>query len=79
MGFVSGFSSCVYFANPLLAGLCQYDNETFSANQSIITSDCRKSCQCHHINSRAITKCKPLCAIEDDPKCHPHSAKLTRI
>ena len=79
IGFVLSFPSLAYIANSVLAGLCEYNNQTFSTNQSIITSKCREICQCHHINGRAITKCKPLCAIEEDPKCHPHSERLQRF
>ena len=77
--FCLGQPHLSYFVNSVLAGLCHYDNQTFSANQSITTSNCRERCQCHHINGTAITKCKPLCLIEDDPKCHPHSERLTEI
>ena len=78
--FVSRFPGGLpHFDNSVLSGLCQYDNQAFSANQSIITSNCRERCQCHHINGTAITTCKPLCPIEEDPKCHPHSERLIQF
>ena len=77
--FVWRFPGLPHFDNSILAGLCQYDNQTFSANQSIITSNCSERCQCHHINGTAITTCKPLCPIEEDPKCHPHSERLAEF
>ena len=76
-GFGLSFPGLANIVNSVWAGLCEYDNQTFSANQSFITSNCRKSCQCQHINGTVITKCKPLCPIDKDPKCHPHSYRLT--
>ena len=78
-GFVLWFCDLAYFVSSLLDSLCQYENQTFSTNQSIITSNCRESCQCYHINDRAFMKCKPLCPIEEDPKCHRHSERLTEF
>ena len=68
-----------YFDSPLLAGFCQYDNQKFYANQSIITSNCRERFQCHHINGTAVTKCKPLCPVKEYPKCHPYNERLTEF
>ena len=51
-------------------------NQTFSATHSVITSNCKERCQCHHINGTAVTKCKPLCPIQEYPKCHPHSERI---
>ena len=65
-----------YFVNSFLGDNCVYDNQIFYANQSIITSNCAERRQCHHINGTKITKCKPLCPIEEDPKCHPYSEKI---
>ena len=78
-GFLLRFPGLLSFNNSVLAGLCQYDNQTFSANQSIITSNCRERCQCHHINGAAVTICKPLCSVEEHPKCHPHSERLAEF
>ena len=30
-------------------------------------------------NSAAIAKCKPLCPIEEHPKCHAHSERLAEF
>ena len=38
-------------------------------NQSIITTNCEKKCQCNLSNGTAIPTCKPLCKDEKDPKC----------
>ena len=76
---LSRFFDLAYFVSSLLDSLCQYENQTFSTNQCIITSNCRESCQCYHINDRAFMKCKPLCPIEEDPKCHRHSERLTEF
>ena len=65
------FFSCI--VNSVLARLCQYGNQTFSANQSIITPNCTERCQCHQISG---TECKPLCLFQEDPKCHPHSERI---
>ena len=62
-----------YILNSVLARLCQYGNQTFSANQSVITPNCTERCQCHQING---TECKPLCPIQEDPNCHPHSERI---
>ena len=77
--FCFRYPSLCYFANSVLAGLCQYHNQTLSANQSIITYYCGERCQCHHINGTLITKCKPLCQIVTDPKCHPYSERLAEF
>ena len=69
--FSSGFLS--YILNFALARLCQYNNQTFFANQSIITSNCTERCQCHHINGM---ECKTLCPFQEDPKCHPHFERV---
>ena len=62
--------------NSVLAGLCQYHNQTFPANQSFIKSNCKERCQCYQINGTAVTKCKPLCPIQEDPKCHTNSERI---
>ena len=78
--FIKQFRSIIqlllYLVNSVLAVLCQYDNQTFSINQSIVTSNCTERCQCHHINGTAIAKCKRLCPIEVDPECHPHTERI---
>ena len=72
-GFVFSSASLSYIVNYVLARLCQYDNQTFFAHQSIITSNCTERCRCHHING---TECKPLCLVQEDPKCHPHFERI---
>lgn len=72
-------SLVLYVTNSFLARLCQYDNQTFSANQLIITSNCTKKCQYQHTNDTAITKCKHLFLINEELKCHPHSEKLMNL
>ena len=72
-GFVLSFACLCYIVNSVLALLCQYNNQTFSANHSIITSNCTERCKCHHMNG---TECKPLCPIQEDPKCDPHSERI---
>ena len=62
--------------NFVIAGKCQYHNQTFSVNQSLITSNCKEICQCHHVNGTAVAKCKPLCPIQEDPDCHQHSDSM---
>ena len=62
-----------------MAGLCQYDNQTFCTNQFILTSNFRERFQCQHINGTEITKCETLCPIEEYPKCHPHPKRLTKF
>ena len=64
------------FVNTFLATLCQYGSQTFSANQSVITSNCTERCQCHYVNGTAVTKCKRLCPIQDDPKCHSQPERI---
>ena len=62
-----------YIAVSFSGRLCQYDNQIFGTNQSIITSDCQEKCRCSFLNGVTITTCKPLCKDEEDPKCDPHS------
>ena len=70
---------CFTILNLFLGGFCEYDNQTFYANQSIITFDCSKRCQCHHIDGKKIMTCKPLCRIEEDLKCHPLSERISEF
>ena len=60
----------------VLAWLCQNHNQTFPANQPFIKSNCKERCQCYQINGTAFTKCKPLCPIQEDPKCHTNSERI---
>ena len=62
--------------NSVIAGKCQYHNQTFSVNQSLITSNCKEICKCHHVNGTAVGKCKHSCPIQEDPDCHQHSESM---
>ena len=55
----------IYF----LVKLCQYDNQTYGINQSIITTNCERKCRCNVSNGTAVPTCKALCKDEEDPKC----------
>ena len=71
--FFFNLAYLVEIFNSVIAGKCQYHNQTFSVNQSLVTSNCMERCQCQHVNGTAVAKCKPLCPIQEDPDCHQHS------
>ena len=77
--FFLSFAYLPDIVNHVLVGLCQYHNQTFSANHSVITPNCKERCQCHHINGTAVTKCKSLCPIQEYLKCHPHSERIKEL
>ena len=77
--FFLSFAYLPDIVNYVLVGLCQYHNQTFSANHSVITPNCKERCQCHHINGTAVTKCKSLCPIQEYLKCHPHSERIKEL
>ena len=64
------------FSIYVLVKLCQYDNQTYGINQSIITTNCKKKCGCNFSNGTAIPNCKPLCKDEENPKCDKLSEKI---
>ena len=53
--------------------LCQYDNQTYGINQSIITKNCKEKCGCRISNGSAITTCEPLCQDVKHAKCDINS------
>ena len=66
------FFNSLFFVS-FLVNLCRYDNQTNRINQSIITRNCEKKCDCNFRNGTAILICKPLCEIGKDPQCDQHS------
>ena len=52
---------------------CHYDNQTYGVNESIITLDCSKRCECQNVNGSLASICTPLCKnmTNPNPKCDP--------
>ena len=59
-----------------LVNLCQYGNQTYGINQSIITKNCEKKCRCNFSNGTTTSTCKPLCHVGEDPKCNQSSQMI---
>ena len=59
-----------------LVNLCQYDNQTYGINQSIITTNCEMKCACIFSNGTTISTCKRLCHGGEDPRCNQSSQMI---
>ena len=71
MLFFIYFSYLFYLVN-----LCQYGNQTYGINQSIITKNCEKKYRCNFSNGTTTSTCKPLCHVGKDPKCNQSSQRI---
>ena len=53
--------------NSVLAGLCQYHNQIFSANQSFIKSNCKEISQCYQIKVQQLQNINPCAQFKKIP------------
>ena len=65
-----------YFLNIILSGKCEYGNKTYDIDQTLITSDCKKSCTCVFVNGVAKLNCSALCTTPEDPGCRPKTQQV---